>query len=184
MSRKLLSRLVGSTRRRTPPSYTFPIKSESSFTQFSTRNFSSEKSEVIPDGDKAKKLADELLALDMLEVNQLLKYLQTRLGVPDEVFYGGGFGGAAGMVVGAGGGEAVEEAPKEKEHWDVQLKAVDAKIKIKIIKEVRALTGLGLKEAKELVEKAPCIVKDGLKKEEAEALQKTLKDIGAEVELV
>ena len=118
MSRKLLSRLVGSTRRRTPPSYTFPIKSESSFTQFSTRNFSSEKSEVIPDGDKAKKLADELLALDMLEVNQLLKYLQvrkqkfaqhssglipsynsisfplqTRLGVPDEVFYGGGFGG-------------------------------------------------------------------------------------------
>jgi large subunit ribosomal protein L7/L12 len=61
---------------------------------------------------------------------------------------------------------------------------VDPKIKIKIIKEVRALTGLGLKEAKELVEKAPCVVKPGLKKDEAEALMKILTDIGAEVELL
>ena len=66
---------------------------------------------------------------------------------------------------------------------DVFLKAVDPKGKIKTIKEVRAATGLGLKEAKELVEKAPCAVKQGLSKEEADALAEALKAVGADVEL-
>lgn len=62
--------------------------------------------------------------------------------------------------------------------------AVDAKAKIKVIKEVRTITGLGLKEAKELVEKAPVVLKEGLKKDEAEAFKKLLMDAGATVELV
>jgi large subunit ribosomal protein L7/L12 len=181
MSRKLFSKL-GSTRMRTPISYIFPVKLESSFIQLSIRSFSSGNDLIVPDVDKAHKIAMEMLALDLLEVNQLLKYLQKRLDVPDEVFYGGGGGGGGGSR--ACGEAAAVEAPKVKEAWDVQLKSVDPKIKIKIIKEVRALTGLGLKEAKELVEKAPCVVKPGLKKDEAEALMKILTDIGAEVELL
>jgi large subunit ribosomal protein L7/L12 len=68
--------------------------------------------------------------------------------------------------------------------FDLKLAAVDAKAKIKIIKEVRTITGLGLKEAKELVEKAPVVIKEGLPKDEAAELLKTLKDVGADVELV
>lgn len=64
------------------------------------------------------------------------------------------------------------------------MAAVDAKAKIKVIKEVRTITGLGLKEAKELVEKAPVVLKEGLKKDEAEAFKKLLMDAGAAVELV
>eukprot|EP01034_Spumella_vulgaris_P042017 gene42017-52082_t len=83
---------------------------------------------------------------------------------------GGGGGGAAAVEV------AAPEPVKVKEHFDVKLTVVDAKSKIKIIKEVRAITGLGLKEAKELVEKAPCVIKEGLKPEEAEAMKKILVD--------
>ncbi|CAM9158351.1 unnamed protein product [Ectocarpus fasciculatus] len=81
-------------------------------------------------------------------------------------------------------GAAPAEAAKEKDAFDIKLAGYDAKAKIKIIKEVRAITGLGLKEAKELVEKAPCVIKDGLKKDEAEAFKKLLVDAGAQIELV
>jgi large subunit ribosomal protein L7/L12 len=85
---------------------------------------------------------------------------------------------------GAGQADAAAEAPKEeKTSFNLKLGAVDAKAKIKVIKEVRAITGLGLKEAKELVEKAPVVLKEGLKKEEAEAFIKLLADAGAEAKM-
>lgn len=134
--------------------------------------------------EHVKKLGEQVLALNVLEVNEFLNSLQSRMKMPDELFYGGGGGGGGGSG-GAAGGDAAEAEPvKEKEAFDVKLKSVDPKSKIKVIKEVRATTGLGLKEAKELVEKAPCVVKDGLKKDEAEALMKALVDVGADVELV
>ena len=155
------------------------LQVENSFTQFRGYRSSTANAEPI----KTKQLADEVLALDLVEINQFLKYLQRRLDVPDEIFYGTGFGG--GMVMAAGAGAAQEEeVVKEREAWDVQLKSFDAKAKIKVIKEVRGLTGLGLKEAKELVEKAPCIIKPGVKKDEAEEMMKVLTELGAVVELV
>ena len=110
---------------------------------------------------------------------------QKRLQLPDSYIFGTGGGGGGG-----GGDVPVAAAPvaaapvKEKEAFDLKLTEVDAKAKIKIIKEVRAITGLGLKEAKEMVENAPVVVKQGLKKEEAEKLMKVLVEAGAKVELL
>ena len=88
------------------------------------------------------------------------------------------------MGAGAAAGAAVEEEPKEeKTVFDVKLASFDAKSKIKIIKEVRAITGLGLKEAKALVEAAPSVLKKEVKKEEADELVEKLKEIGGVVEL-
>merc|ERR1711968_129025 len=110
--------------------------------------------------------------------------MQKRLGIPDEQLYGsmgmGMGGGGMTMQQGAGGiasaADASAAAPeaaapvKEKTVFDIKIGAVDAKAKIKIIKEVRSITGLGLKEAKDLVEKAPVVVKEGVKKDEADEL--------------
>lgn len=133
--------------------------------------------------EKVIMICEKILDLDVIEINQLLNMIQTKLGISDaELMRGGGDmpmpGGGGGD---AGGGAAAAE---EKTSFDVKLKGFDAKSKIKIIKEVRAATGLGLKEAKELVESAPKVIKEGLSKDEAEALQKTLADLGGEVELV
>ncbi|GMF26291.1 unnamed protein product [Phytophthora fragariaefolia] len=87
-------------------------------------------------------------------------------------------GGAAG-----GAAPAAEEAKEEKTAFNVKLASFDAKSKIKVIKEVRAITGLGLKEAKELVEGAPSTLKKDVKKEEADELVEKLKAVGAVVEL-
>lgn len=149
--------------------------------------------------DKVKRLTQEILALNIVEVNQLLHAMQRRLGIPDDVFYNMAYGGGGGS---GGGGSAVNEggagpagkgaapagakAPPaaEKTVFDVKLGAVDAKAKIKVIKEVRTITGLGLKEAKDLVEKAPVVIKTGVKKEEIDAIKKLLVDAGASVELL
>ena len=96
-----------------------------------------------------------------------------------------GSGGKAGNSDSSDKGEAkAVEKPKEKEAFDIKLTAVDAKSKIKIIKEIRVITGLGLKEAKEMVEKAPIVVKTGAKKEEAEAIKKLLVENGATVDIL
>lgn len=101
-------------------------------------------------------------------------------------FYYRGFGGR--RVSGGGGADAAEaaEAPKEeaKSTVDLKLAAFDAKAKIKVIKEVRAITGLGLKEAKELVESAPKVIQKAMKPEEAEELKKKLEEAGATIEFV
>lgn len=112
--------------------------------------------------------------------------VQTKRNIPDEAYnIVNGAALAAGSGKSAGGaGEAAAEAPKEKDSFSIKMAAVDAKAKIKVIKEVRTITGLGLKEAKELVEKAPVVLKEGLKKDEAEAFKKLLMDAGAAVELV
>ena len=100
----------------------------------------------------------------------------------------GGFSGGGGGAPAAGGESAaaeekVEEAPKEKTHYDVELEGFDAATKVKLIKEVRGLLGLGLKEAKECVESSPTWLKKELIKEEAEALKETLEKVGGKVRL-
>lgn len=99
----------------------------------------------------------------------------------------GGFGGGAagGGAAPAGEAEAVveEEAPKEKTHYDIELSKFDPAGKIKVIKEIRSMFGLGLKEAKETVEGAPVWLKKEVAKEEAEALAEKLKAVGAEIRL-
>jgi large subunit ribosomal protein L7/L12 len=101
---------------------------------------------------------------------------------------GGGGGDNSGNTSNSGSSDKGEtkavEKPKEKEVFDIKLTAVDAKSKIKIIKEIRVITGLGLKEAKEMVEKAPIVVKTGAKKDEAEAIKKILVDNGATVDIL
>eukprot|EP01035_Chromulina_nebulosa_P019404 gene19404-25278_t len=96
--------------------------------------------------------------------------------------------GAGGQATGSGAAkpsaEAAAPAKEEKTTFDIKLTVVDAKVKIKVIKEVRTITGLGLKEAKELVEKAPVVIKQGLKKEDVDNFKKLLLDAGAEVEII
>ena len=99
---------------------------------------------------------------------------------------GGGMGGGGGAAQGGAAEEAApveEEAPKEKTHYDIELTKFDPAGKIKVIKEVRAMFGLGLKEAKEMVEGAPVWLKKEVAKEEAEALVEKLGAIGGECRL-
>jgi large subunit ribosomal protein L7/L12 len=96
---------------------------------------------------------------------------------------GGGAPAAGGQAAAAEAAPAEEEAPKEKTHYDVELVAFDAATKIKLIKEVRGVCGLGLKEAKECVETAPTWLMKELVKDEAEELKKKLEGLGATVRL-
>lgn len=125
-----------------------------------------------------EKLAEELSNLTVLEAADLAKMLEDKWGVTAAAPMAMG---AMPMMPGAGGGEAapVEE---EKTEFDVVLASAGDK-KINVIKEVRAITGLGLKEAKELVESAPKAVKEAVPKAEAEELKKKLEDAGAKVEV-
>ena len=117
-----------------------------------------------------------------LLANEIIKILGRDFR-PNEFYYTG-FGGKR-VAAGAAGGEAeVPAAPEVKTSVDVKLAAYDAKAKIKVIKEVRAICGLGLKEAKELVESAPKIIQKDLKPEQAEELKAKLEEIGATIELV
>ena len=121
-----------------------------------------------------EKLAEELSALTVLEAAELSKMLEDKWGVSAAAPV------AVAAMPGAGGGDAA--AAEEKDSFDVVLAAAGDK-KINVIKEVRAITGLGLKEAKDLVEGAPKPVKEGVAKDEAEELKKKLEEAGATVEL-
>lgn len=116
------------------------------------------------------KLADDLSALTVLEAADLSKMLEEKWGV------------SAAAPVAAAAAAAPAEAAEEKDAFDVILTAFGEK-KINVIKEVRAITGLGLKEAKDLVEGAPKPVKEGATKDEAEEIKKKLEEAGASVEL-
>jgi large subunit ribosomal protein L7/L12 len=121
-----------------------------------------------------EKIAEDLSALTVVEAAELAKMLEDKWGVS---------AAAAVMVAttpGEGGGG--EAAVEEKTEFDVVLAAFGEK-KINVIKEVRAVTGLGLKEAKDLVESAPKPIKEGIGKSEAEEIKKKLEDVGATVEL-
>jgi|TARA_R110000751_G_scaffold77749_2_gene156730 large subunit ribosomal protein L7/L12 len=118
-----------------------------------------------------KALVEELSKLTVIEAAELSKLLEEEWGVS----------AAAPVAVAAAGG-AVAEAAEEKTEFDVILASAGDK-KINVIKEVRAITGLGLKEAKDLVEGAPKAVKEGATKDEAETIKKKLEEAGATVEL-
>jgi len=118
------------------------------------------------------KIVDELSSLTVLEAADLAKMLEEKWGVS----------AAAAVAVAAGPAGAGAAAAEEKTEFTVVLAAAGDK-KIEVIKEVRALTGLGLKEAKDLVEGAPKTVKDGATKDEAEKIKATLEKAGAKVEL-
>ena len=118
------------------------------------------------------KLVDELSTLTVLEAAELAKMLEEKWGVS----------AAAAVAVAAGPAAAAAAPVEEKTEFTVILAAIGDK-KIEVIKEVRALTGLGLKEAKDLVEGAPKAVKEGVNKDEAEKIKATLEKVGAKVEL-
>jgi len=118
------------------------------------------------------KIVDDLSALTVLEASELSKMLEEKWGVS----------AAAPVAVAAAGGGAAAPAAEEKTEFDVIL-ASFGENKINVIKEVRAITGLGLGEAKALVEAAPKAVKEGVNKAEAEDIQKKLEAAGAKVEL-
>jgi len=121
------------------------------------------------------RLVDDLSSLTVLEAAELAKMLEEKWGVS----------AAAPVAVAAaagGGGAAAAEAPAEKTEFDVILAAIGDK-KVNVIKEVRAITALGLKEAKDLVEAAPKAVKEGVNKEEADKIKKQLEEAGATVEI-
>ncbi|MGH6817689.1 MAG: 50S ribosomal protein L7/L12 [Methylovirgula sp.] len=122
-----------------------------------------------------EKIVDDLSSLTVLEAAELAKLLEAKWGVS----------AAAAVAVAAGpaGGAApAAAAAEEKTEFTVVLAAIGDK-KIEVIKEVRAVTGLGLKEAKDLVESAPKSLKEGVTKEEAEKIKATLEKVGAKVEL-
>jgi len=118
-----------------------------------------------------KALGDQLVDLTVKEVNELASYLKETYGIEPA---------AAAVVVAAGGAAAA--AAEEKTNFDVVLKASGPN-KLQIVKLVKELTGLGLKEAKDMVDGAPKTIKEGLPKDEAENLRKQLAEAGAEVEL-
>jgi len=117
------------------------------------------------------KIVDELSTLTVMGAAELSKLLEEKWGVT-----------AAAPVAVAAGGAPAAEAAEEKDSFDVVLAAAGDQ-KINVIKEVRGITGLGLKEAKDMVEGAPKTLKEGVKKEEAEAMKTQLEAAGAKVEL-
>jgi len=119
-----------------------------------------------------KALAEELVNLTVKEVNELATLLKEEYGIEP----------AAAAVAVAAGPAAGAPAAEEKTSFDVVLKAAGA-AKLQVVKLVKELTGLGLKEAKEMVDGAPSVVKEGLAKADAENLKKSLEEAGAEVEL-
>ena len=119
-----------------------------------------------------EKIVEDLSALTVIEAASLSKLLEEKWGVS----------AAAPVAVAAAGGAATAAAVEEQTEFDVILVAAGEK-KINVIKEVRAVTSLGLKEAKDLVEGAPKVVKEAVKKEEAEAIRKKLEEAGAKVEI-
>ena len=122
--------------------------------------------------EKITNILEEIKSLTILELNELVKAVEEEFGVS----------AAAPVGVVAAAGAAPAAAAEEKTEFDVVLKAFGAK-KLDVIKVVREITGLGLKEAKDMVEGAPKTVKEGVSKEEAASIEAKLKEAGAEVEV-
>jgi len=140
--------------------------------------------------EKVVKLVNEILQLNMIESRELIKMLKKELDIPDGMPMGmpmmGAPMAAGGAAPAAAGGDAApaDAAPKaEKTEFDLKLESFNAADKLKVIKEVRTITGLGLKESKELVEKAPSVVKAGLSKEDAEKFKALLEANGGKAEI-
>ncbi len=123
--------------------------------------------------EKFQDLLSKIETLNALELSELVKAMEEKFGIS----------AAMPVMVSGGAGAAGAEAAEEKTAWKVNLKEGGAQ-KIQVIKVLREVTGLGLKEAKDLVDAAPKVVKEGLKKEDAEELKKKLETAGAVVELL
>lgn len=121
-----------------------------------------------------KKIAEELVGLTIAEANELAKVLEEEYGIKPAA--------AAVAVAGPAGGDGAAGGGEEKSEFDVILKSFGGN-KIAVIKEIRTITGLGLKEAKELVDNAPGTVQEGVEKGQAEEIKQKLEEAGAEVEL-
>ncbi|XP_024182465.1 50S ribosomal protein L7/L12 [Rosa chinensis] len=138
--------------------------------------------------EKVSAIADEISGLTLLEVSDLTEVLREKLGIKEMpammmMMPGMGIGGLRGGGKGGGAAAGKAEEKKEKTAFDVKLDSFDAAAKIKVIKEVRTFTALGLKEAKDLVEKAPTLLKKGVTKEEAESIVAKMKEVGAVVSM-
>jgi len=134
----------------------------------------SEETTTVELDAELQTIADQLDGLTLLQASKLVKALEDKWGVSAAA--------PAAVAMAAPGGGGGGDAAEEKTEFDVILKAAGDK-KIQVIKEVRAITGLGLKEAKEIVDSAPKAVKEGVSKDEAEEMQKQLEAAGASVEL-
>lgn len=130
-----------------------------------------------PPTERVWRLVDEMSGLTLVEVSLLSKIIMSKMGMGPMPMVGSMKPGAAGMS----GGSAKEEKKVEKTAFELKLESFEAASKLKIIKEIRSVTELGLKEAKELVEKTPAVFKKGVSKEEAEQIVEKLKAIGAKV---
>ena len=127
---------------------------------------------------KTDEILDSLKSLSLLEASELVKQIEEAFGVSAAP--------SAGVVMaapGAAAGGDGEAAAEEKTEFDVVLESFDASAKIKVLKEVRNATGLGLGDAKAMVEAAPKTIKEGASKEDAEALKKAIEDVGGKVTL-
>lgn len=122
-----------------------------------------------------KKLAEELVNLTVKDVNELAQILKDEYGIEPAA-------AAVAVAAAPAAGGSAAAAAEEKTSFDVELKSAGA-AKLQIVKLVKELTGLGLKEAKDLVDAAPSVIKEGLSKDDAENMKKQLTDAGAEVEL-
>ena len=129
-----------------------------------------------------EKMIEEISNMTVLELSELVKALEDKFGVSASAVPAMAM---PGMMPAADGAAAAEEeaAAEEKTEFDVQLKEFGAQ-KIPVIKEVRSLTGLGLKEAKEKVESAPVVIQEGVSKEDADKAKEQLEELGAVVEII
>ncbi|XWS45477.1 hypothetical protein CRYUN_Cryun15aG0140200 [Craigia yunnanensis] len=174
------------------PSISSSIQSSNNIKLIFSRNYTtpSQESTKQAPSEKVAAIVDELSGLTLLEVMDLTEVLRQKMDVKEMpimavMMPGMGFGGAmkgAGKG-GAGGPGKGEEKKEEKMVFDMKLEGFDAAAKIKVIKEVRGFTDLGLKEAKDLVEKAPTLLKKGVTKGEAEKIIQKMKEVGARVSM-
>ncbi|MEM9004065.1 MAG: 50S ribosomal protein L7/L12 [Cyanobacteria bacterium P01_F01_bin.86] len=131
--------------------------------------------------EKTDQILEQLKTLSLLEASELVKQIEEAFGVDASASGGGGMMMMPGMMPGLPGAGAEAEPEEEKTEFDVVLEEVPSDKKIAILKVVRALTGLGLKEAKEMVESAPKAIKEAVAKDDAEDAKKQLEDAGAKV---
>jgi large subunit ribosomal protein L7/L12 len=124
--------------------------------------------------EKFKGIVDEIEKMSVLDLSELVKILEDKFGVSAQA--------AVAVAAAPGNGGAAGEAAEEKTSFDAELKSAGEQ-KVQVIKAVKEVLGLGLKEAKDLVDAAPSPLKQGLKKEEAEELKKKIEEAGGEVEL-
>lgn len=136
-----------------------------------------------PPSDRVWRLVDEVSTLTLADVAELSSILVRKIGLKNPPVIGvmNAGAGVTGPAAGAAGAPGKEEKKQEKTVFELRLASFDAASKIKVIKEVRGFTDLGLKEAKDLVEKTPTIIKRGVSKEEGEQIIEKMKAVGAKI---